>query len=39
MAKARIKSGGPTRGRRRARKIGMGSGKTHAAIKAKKTRR
>jgi hypothetical protein len=31
MAKSRIKSGGPTRGRRRVRKIGMGSGKYHAA--------
>lgn len=27
MAKARVKSGGPTRGRLRVRGIGMGSGK------------
>ncbi|QDU67614.1 hypothetical protein Pla86_27010 [Planctomycetes bacterium Pla86] len=27
MAKSQTKSGGPTRGRRRVRKIGMGSGK------------
>ncbi len=27
MAKHKIKSGGPTRGRKRVRKIGMGSGK------------
>lgn len=34
MAKSQIKAGGPTRGRRRVRKIGMGSGKYHAAKKA-----
>lgn len=34
MAKSRIKAGGPTRGRRRERKIGMGSGKYLAARKA-----
>jgi hypothetical protein len=39
MAKSQIKAGGPTRGRRRVRKIGMGSGKTLAAIKKAKTRR
>lgn len=39
MAKSQRKSGGPTRGRKRLRKIGMGSGKTLAAIKAKKTRK
>lgn len=27
MAKSQFKAGGPTRGRRRVRKIGMGSGK------------
>jgi hypothetical protein len=31
MAKARIKAGSSTRGRRRPKKIGMGSGKYHAA--------
>ena len=36
MAKSRFKAGGPTRGRLRIRKIGMGSGKAHAAIRAKK---
>lgn len=39
MAKSQTKAGGPTRGRLRVRKMGMGSGKTIAAIKAKKTRR
>lgn len=41
MAKSQIKSGGPTRGRRRVRKMGMGSGKAVAQIKArgKKPRR
>ena len=34
MAKARIKAGGPTRGRKRIRKMGMGSGKAVAKIKA-----
>lgn len=34
MAKARIKSGGPNRGRKRNRKMGMGSGKAVARIKA-----
>jgi hypothetical protein len=33
MAKAQIKSGGPTRGRERKRKMGMGSGK--AILKAR----
>ncbi len=36
MAKSQIKAGGPTRGRKRVRKIGMGSGKYFAAVKAKK---
>jgi hypothetical protein len=36
MAKSQIKAGGPTRGRRRVRKIGMGSGKYHAEVRAKK---
>lgn len=36
MAKSRIKSGGPTRGRKRVRMIGMGSGKNIAAKRAKK---
>lgn len=34
MAKSQIKAGGPTRGRKRVRKIGMGSGKFLAAKKA-----
>jgi len=34
MAKCRIKAGGPTRGRNKVRKIGMGSGKYLAARKA-----
>lgn len=38
MAHSRIKAGGPTRGRRRLRKIGMGSGKNLAAVRAKKKR-
>ena len=33
MGKSRIKSGGPTRGRKRVRKLGMGSGKYLAATK------
>lgn len=36
MAKSQVKSGGPTRGRRRVRKIGMGSGKYHADKRAKR---
>lgn len=36
MAKSRIKAGGPTRGRKRVRMIGMGSGKNIAAKRAKK---
>ena len=36
MAHSKFKAGGPTRGRRRVKKIGMGSGKTIAAIRAKK---
>jgi hypothetical protein len=36
MAKSQIKSGGPTRGRRRVRKIGMGSGKYLRARRAKR---
>jgi hypothetical protein len=31
MAKSQTKAGGPTRGRKRVRKIGMGSGKYHIA--------
>ena len=31
MAKSQTKAGGPTRGRKRVRKIGMGSGKYHTA--------
>jgi hypothetical protein len=34
MAKSQIKVGGPTRGRLRVRKLGMGSGKRVAALKA-----
>ncbi len=36
MAKSQTKSGGPTRGRKRVRKIGMGSGKVLKAIRDKK---
>ncbi len=36
MAKAQVKAGGPTRGRKRVRKMGMGSGKHFAAVRAKK---
>jgi hypothetical protein len=35
MAKAKIKSGGPNRGKKRVRKMGMGSGET---LKAKRRR-
>jgi len=34
MAKSQIKAGGPTRGRRRVKKMGMGSGKSRATAKA-----
>ena len=34
-AKSQFKSGGPTRGRLRVRKMGMGSGKAVAQLKAK----
>ena len=33
MAKSQFKPGGPTRGRRRLRKIGMGSGKIFAKLR------
>ena len=33
MAKSQIKAGGPTRGRRRVRKIGMGSGAHVARVR------
>lgn len=36
MAKSQFKAGGPTRGRLRVRKMGMGSGKYHAKVRAKK---
>ena len=36
MAKSQTKAGGPTRGRKRVRKIGMGSGKYIAARKAER---
>ena len=36
MAKSQIKAGGPTRGRRRVRKLGMGSGKHIAKVYADK---
>lgn len=36
MAKSQIKAGGPTRGRRRVRKLGMGSGKYIAKAQAAK---
>lgn len=35
MAKSQYKAGGPTRGRRRVRKMGFGSGKAVADLKAK----
>jgi len=35
MAKSQYKAGGPTRGRRRIRKMGMGSGKAVAQLKAR----
>ena len=35
MARAKIKNCGPTRGRKRVHKIGMGSGKVQAVAKAK----
>jgi hypothetical protein len=34
MAHSRIKSGGPTRGRKHVKKMGMGSGKARAKGKA-----
>ena len=34
MAKSQIKAGGPTRGRRRPKNMGMGSGKARAKRKA-----
>jgi len=36
MAHSQIKAGGPTRGRRRVKKMGMGSGKAVAAAKKAK---
>jgi hypothetical protein len=36
MARAHIKNCGPTRGRQRIRKLGMGSGKRVAQLKGKK---
>ncbi len=41
MAHAQIKSGGPTRGRQRVRRIGMGSGRSvaNAKIRGKKKKR
>ena len=39
MANYRIKSGGPTRGRMRKKKIGMGSGKVLARGRNKKPKR
>ncbi len=35
MAKSQFKAGGPTRGRLRVRKMGMGSGAAVAKLKAK----
>ena len=35
MAKSKIKAGGPTRGRKRVRKIGMGSGEAIAKARKK----
>lgn len=34
MAKSQYKAGGPTRGRRRVKKMGMGSGKARAQAKS-----
>lgn len=39
MAHSRVKAGGPTRGRRRVRRIGMGSGRAVARAKAEKKKR
>ena len=39
MARSRIKSGGPTRGRLRVLKMGMGSGKVLAKGRVKKPKR
>ena len=39
MAKARIKAGGPTKGRLREKRIGMNSGKVLARGRIKKRRR
>ena len=39
MSKARIKAGGPTRGRLRKSRMGMGSGKVLAKGRNKKPRR
>jgi len=36
MAKSQFKAGGPTRGRKRVRKMGMGAGKHTAKVRAKK---
>jgi hypothetical protein len=36
MAKSQVKAGGPTRGRKRVKKMGMGSGKFHKAKHAAK---
>ena len=36
MARAQIKACGPTRGRQRTNKIGMGSGKTIAKLRAQR---
>lgn len=36
MAQFQIKSGGPTRGRRRVKKMGMGSGKAVSKARASK---
>ena len=38
MAKSQTKAGGPTRGRPRPRRMGMGSGKFIAKTRAKKKR-
>lgn len=39
MAKSQFKAGGPTRGRLRVRKMGMGSGKAVATLKAQGNRK
>jgi len=39
MAHSKIKAGGPTRGRRRVKRMGMGSGRAVAQAKTEKKRK